>query len=929
MRPAPPGEQTLVSTERHVEALSAEGLESRTLRRLIADLARAHRPDLEPTTPEITRLLSARISGASIGTARAFDDAVGRLRRAGTEARALRALRTERGAWLAQLMEEADRVLATRDLRDDRREAWDAAASLSSDAEGRELPGAVRIRGLTYWDRATEAFALSLHQKLRQHGGSGVVIELPQLDLLGEACQVVASELESSWADEADHPALEHLEGKLPSQVECIQAQDAPSEARAVAREVLTALERGARLERIAIVPVDLSERFLEPLRDELRGATIPFVEPRGRPAIASARAHTALEMLRMARGPLVRDTLVDVLRAPGLRLKEWFGEGTGGLFDLLRRIERLPLRVERGESDLVTELLEHGGLSARDPERAALLSQAQRGLSGFLEDLAEIGSHAPRARHATRIALLLQKMGLGGASLDLIERALRDRVRGSSALLNALGEDSLSMRALGLALERSALAAAALGLEADSVTLAEYLEEVELSLEGVSPARGAARAGAVRVMRPAEAAGLKLDLLVLCRATDEALDKAESADPVLGRVERELPARVRPVSPQKEQSAMLASLSWALLGTGSAVVTSARYDEGLLNGPSRLFRALAQAGRLRHEPASPMSPDARPARSAPALSPGAEARIQIELRRARFFTFPDHEVDPYSGDAGGLGSFFVGDESHPVSVTALERARVCPFLGFTDRVLRATRPDPATEGMGARERGILLHEALAAALEATRRLGADAPPAERLAGALEGARRALEGHGSSPLRRAALDNTLLDVEAMLRLEIAQGLGFFAAEIGFGAEATWPPLPLAGLNVSGRIDRIDRSTDGQKIHVIDYKTRAKIDESVQLQPWLYAHKAALELGARQVRFSYLGLEGRRPRLRQMYEGDPEGEPVEDARARAAETLEALRSGRLPPRPASTSTCVRCDARDVCRRPLSAPEPSES
>ena len=119
------------------------------------------------------------------------------------------------------------------------------------------------------------------------------------------------------------------------------------------------------------------------------------------------------------------------------------------------------------------------------------------------------------------------------------------------------------------------------------------------------------------------------------------------------------------------------------------------------------------------------------------------------------------------------------------------------------------------------------------------------------------------------------------------------------------------------------------SSDRKRLRVIDYKTRldAKSDEAVELQPWLYAEKAGRELGATQTSFAYFAVNRRDPELRSVYEGPLAGEAVQRAVERAEQLFATLAEGHVEPVPLQRSYCVRCLARDACRRPLSAPDPN--
>jgi RecB family exonuclease len=697
---------------------------------------------------------------------------------------------------------------------------------------------------------------------------------------------------------------------------------------------VLEALEQGTALDRIAIVPVDLAEAFLEPLRFELSRAGIPFAEPRGRPAIAAPRAHAALELLRLARGPLARDALVDVLRVPGLTLGRWFAAGRAGIGELLHELDTLPLRVERAPGELLGELDDRVlALSVDDPTQAARLAALRDGLRAWLAELASLGTAGARAEHAARARALFSELHLFEPSARTLRFALEREHQGARELLTGLGHDAVAAAAVEAAIERTASAAAALGASAEAISVASFLEEVELALQGVAPSRGASRAAAVRIARPDDVAALELGLVVLCRASDASLDRAVTVESALGdELEAALPKSERPTHVGLEQHFSTLSVAAALSRAERVVVTWARNDESSSLSPSRLCRALARRSSVRREPASPLSASAQRAVAASPASVSAQRRIEVEQAHASFYARPDAALDPHNGEAGSLAAFFGGEPARPLAVTALERALRCPFLAFSGSVLRASRDDPAGDTIGVRERGSLLHEALAVALTATRGEWGTRPALELVDRGLDAARQHLAHKGRSLLRRAGLANTLMDVRAMLVWVFSHGdgLAFREAERGFGDRAEWGPLELGSWLVSGRVDRIDVSGDGRHVRVIDYKTRAprKSDDDTLLQPWLYARKVGLELAAERVEFCFLAFDRRNPKLRVVYDGPVDGEAISVALARASGTLESLRSGRVPARPGSVASCLRCDARDVCRRPLSAPESSE-
>jgi RecB family exonuclease len=251
--------------------------------------------------------------------------------------------------------------------------------------------------------------------------------------------------------------------------------------------------------------------------------------------------------------------------------------------------------------------------------------------------------------------------------------------------------------------------------------------------------------------------------------------------------------------------------------------------------------------------------------------------------------------------------------------------------LGFAGLVLRASQDDAVGDGLSARERGTLIHEALAIALTGTRHEFATRDLLELEREALARAEAFLRGQVTTNLRAAALNAAIEDVAALLRWSFANsdGIWFAEAERAFGKGEPWSALAVGEYFVSGRIDRIDSNSDGSAVRIIDYKTgtvRLTGEHGEQLlQPWIYARKVAEEYRAQRVSSGYLSLQRRKPEWKPaLEESTPSESAIEDKLHRVEQLIAALRSGRVPARPALPSTCTRCDARDICRRPLSAP-----
>jgi len=435
-----------------------------------------------------------------------------------------------------------------------------------------------------------------------------------------------------------------------------------------------------------------------------------------------------------------------------------------------------------------------------------------------------------------------------------------------------------------------------------------------------------------LRIVGPPEVAGLDWDLVIVCRAASSTLDwQSTTSDSVLDAdLVDQLPVKRRPATAGDRALYTRLALASALSRARQSVVTWAKRDVRGGSGASRLVMDL-NANDLLVEPASPLDPAARRVAAMPEATAEVRARASQELRRQEFYADPDSSLDCENGLAGPLDRWVGGEAERPVALTQLERYARCGFLGFVGSVLRAAQDDDVGDGLSARERGTLIHEALAVALSGTRPSFATGNLLELERDAFGRAEVFLRARVSNNLRGAALTAALEDVAAFLRWSFANsdGIWFAEAERAFGHGEPWGALAVGPYFVSGRIDRIDSNSDGSVVRIIDYKTghvRLTGEHGEQLlQPWIYARKVAQEYHAQRVSSGYLSLQRRKPEWRAaVEESEPLAAAIEDKLLRTEQLLISLRGGRVPARPAVPGSCARCEARDICRRPLSAP-----
>jgi ATP-dependent helicase/nuclease subunit B len=918
----------LVPSERQVEALSREGREAKTLRALCLELAETAAAGRDRAGPEVTRLIAETVAPEP-SLAELLDAGLGALRKIGVGAVELAELPGARARLFAETLTCADDRLSKAKLRDERGDVWLAAGAVSASC----LPGVSELV-VAGWTRlgAGELLLLErLHLELRRRGG-GVTLRFPGLS--GEqsrrAVESEQARLEARWAEHNDAPSVARDDDVPAKNLRLLltRTPNLASEARAVVRAVQDKLSCGKRLDRIAIVPLELSEAFLEELRSALWAAKLPFSEPRGRPPIAGPNVHATLELLRLVGGPIRRDALLDVLAAPGLRPERWFEDsGHDGLHALRGLLARTPVG---SDSDGQLLLARARSLAAQRPHPRT--DAAALALERVLLDLRKLGASRTRAALVRDFSALIEELGLLQVAPHTLRLALSARDSGAPGLLTALSDDARGAATLQLALTRLVDAAERLGLSDQAVSPHELSAELLRAMAGVGQSRGAARAAAVAIGRPLEVAGLPLDLAVVCRASAACFSKtgASSAALWLGSELCEaLPRFQRPPTARDEEAATLTALNALLASADEIEVVWSTSDGSSDTRESRFVEALSAASGVkpRSEPGSPLAPGAR--RSVALTAPTAEIsqRASVELARQSFFFNPSAR-SVLTGQVSEL-SAWVAPELPPLPVTRLERYVDCPFLGFSSIVLRATRDEGVTDSLGVRERGILIHAAVAEALSAI--AGLDQPDDELLALALAAAELALEKHAGSALRGAALRTTRGDVRSLVRWSLEhREYAFREAEKGFGEGEAWAPLQLGPYRLSGRIDRIDVSSDGRGARVIDYKSGKPPSRSEEraLQGWLYARKVASELGVSEVQSMYLGLQRRVPQPLEIFRGAPDDAALVEREQFALEKLGKLRAGYVPAEPTRPARCAKCDGRELCRRPLSAPPPDD-
>lgn len=250
------------------------------------------------------------------------------------------------------------------------------------------------------------------------------------------------------------------------------------------------------------------------------------------------------------------------------------------------------------------------------------------------------------------------------------------------------------------------------------------------------------------------------------------------------------------------------------------------------------------------------------------------------------------------------------------VSVSAYGSLIVCPYQFFARHLLRLNEQDQVREEFEKRDYGLWVHRLLD-------RFHRQFP---RITGvARELLVQALHALAQEEFA-AALEFNYLSLGWKLRFEDlvapyldwqlereAQGWSWQAGELRSEIE-------IAGVQLNGRLDRIDRAA-GDALEVLDYKTqsvaalRAKVKdagEDVQLAVY-----SMLQAEHGQCSASFVSLDGDRVDTVAANEHDD----VEQEWQRVATLFGALRDGAPMPANGAATACGYCEMRGLCRRDL--------
>ncbi|HWK83432.1 MAG TPA: PD-(D/E)XK nuclease family protein [Caldimonas sp.] len=263
-----------------------------------------------------------------------------------------------------------------------------------------------------------------------------------------------------------------------------------------------------------------------------------------------------------------------------------------------------------------------------------------------------------------------------------------------------------------------------------------------------------------------------------------------------------------------------------------------------------------------------------------------------------------------------------VSAERLPLSLSAslFEALRACPYQFFARSVLGLREADELDPELEKRDYGKWLHDVLLAFhRDRDPGAGADADIARlRSIGAASRESSGLDEAAFLPFA-ASFDVLVPRYVEWLHAREAQGASWAEGEIELRAS----PAALEGVELLGRVDRIDRVDGGRRLELIDYKTgsssalKNKVRE--RYEDTQLAFYAAL-VGAHSdlpLRAFYLALDATRGL--EAHEHLKVAESAEALVAGAAADLRRLRGGAPLPPLGEGSVCEYCEARGLCRR----------
>jgi len=693
-----------------------------------------------------------------------------------------------------------------------------------------------------------------------------------------------------------------------------LSAPDPDDEVRAVARELDARARRGEPLGRVALL-YRVAEPYARLIPEVLDAAGIAWTGAAPRRVADSAAGRLLLGLLALVDGDLARDDVAGWMAsgpvidpADGRRVNatRWdvLSREAGVVSGADQWSERLALRLEAIESELaaLADDAEASDWQVRRLERDRTDSAA---LAAFVADVADALTPPDPPTWASlagwAAGLLVRYAGSEGQRHDWPERELEGARRITASL-----DELAALDTIGPAGDRIG-----------KLDLGRFRRTLEAELDARLERVGHFGAG-VLIGALSQAYAADFDVVYVLGAVEGTLPPRGREDPLLPDRERRGVVALsqhatRRLEERRDYLAALASAPERVLTFPRADPRAQRKRlpaRWVVESASALARSDLTAEQLRDDVAPGPWLDVIESFEGFVLHGEPSSDTEYALRSLRGWRDAGRDLSEHPLAAGALAhgfaagasratwqatpyDGFVGDglglapgTSRPTSPTALQTWAECPFRYYLARVLRlqdVPRPE-ATEAISALDEGALLH----AVLEEFVR---DAPPPASPDAPWTADDRALldsivARHCDDAERRGITGRSVMWTLARRRIvatarrflrvdeHVRSSLGVVPApdglERGFGTNDTPPvEVPLHGGTVvrfRGRIDRVDRSPDGRRTVVYDYKTGGQrryagvdadpVDEGRLLQLPVYALAARAREGGDEAIAAY-------------------------------------------------------------------------
>jgi len=680
--------------------------------------------------------------------------------------------------------------------------------------------------------------------------GSGIITELGAVYVLPPGAETSGSH---SFLAALRSAACSYLEAEgeeaANSETNMVLAQDPAGEVREVVREVISSLQAGLNVSDIAVFH-GADQGYSSLLREAFTAANIPVAPMPGTPIADTVTGRAILSFLNLPNEDFSRVRTMDFLGLAPLRFDIPAEDGRvrpwPAAWDKVSRKAGVTRGAERwadGLQALIRDTEVEMSRRQEDEARTRKLTQDRdRALElhsvivALIERLAALDEDQRAARFISSFADIVQDYfrrdakGFEEVLREIEQLGTVDAVRGSFSLASF-------REALRANLEAGAIRSAGLG---EGVLLAEYRAAAGLLFKHVIVC------GAYEGAFPAGPGG---DVILDDRAWSQLRHEHEHIEDAERRLERSRAAADRALA-----AADGGRLTWScpLYEPGASreyfpsllMVEAAAKHEPETTTAARL-RRLPERPWLRRCP-SPLGAMLRgpvadrgevtlrsavsTGRSGRAIDPSHTCWHAFEMlnaRRSARFTEWDGNIAPLK-QSGALG---VRQDVYP---TSLEDYATCGFRYLCKSVLRLSvvEEPEELEMMEPAAKGSLVHDVLERFYKLMKEQGRPQAherwtEADRqvlrdlLRDALQDARArgragrdVYSGHEARTLRADLMG--FLDADDEFRLLT----GAVPAEF----EVPTPETQIAGVTLRGRVDRVDRTPDGARAWVIDYKT---------------------------------------------------------------------------------------------------------